>query len=352
MIKSKKIIVALFAGLFTISAFAQTISFSNKVSSDVVEIGITEDGTSVDFAGIKNYTTAEYTSKKLNIGLKMSFWAFNGEDTVLNKTYPYLAVGQKGNVYGIGWNADDYWIEFRPVELVGIGFHKAYNVAGSYLPVEDSEIDASNIGSDFGVFIRPIENLTFGAGLDFVSVFGGYDDYHANPYLNTGVEYVMDDVFGFGVSFRNFINDSRSIGIYASFMAIDNIVINAGFTLNGEFADVSGNLISVGFMFEKDELAINADLVFDVDADDHAGLDFYTGAEVSYQISAPLTIGVVGTFKNDFEYEDGVGEHVVFGINPYVNYRVNKHNVLSAGINIEIADDTAITLPVYWKYTL
>lgn len=354
MIKSKKIFVALTSLALAFSAFATEVTFTNKVYSDVVELGISDEGVSADFAGIKNVTAATLSTQKLDLGLKMNFWAYNGEDVVADKHYPYLAVGQKGKVESTGWAIADYWAEVRPIDVIGVGFHKSYMVAGSYLPVEDDEISTGNIGSDLGVFIRPIENLTIGTGLDFVSVFGGYKDKHAYPHMNVGVEYVLKGTFGFGISFRDFINGSRSIGAYFSFMGVEGLVINAGFTYNGQFAGVSGDLLSAGVMFEKDAFGINGDLVLDIDDGKTDGYDLYSGVEITYHITKPLIFGGVGTIKADFDYDKDayIGLHPVIGTGAYVKYVVNKHHILSAGVNIEFADATTITLPVYWVYKL
>ena len=354
MIKSKKIFLVLTSLAIAFSAFASDVTFSNKVYSDVVELGISEDGVSSDFAGIKNITAATLSTPKLDMGLKMNFWAYNGEDEVAGKEYPYFALGQKENLKSAGWAVTDYWTEVRPIDVLGIGFHRAYMVAGSYLPVEDDEISTGNIGSDLGVFIRPVENLTIGSGLDFVSVFGGYKDAHAYPLMNVGIEYLQKDSFGFGISFRNFINGSRSIGAYFSFMGVKGLVINAGFTYNGQFAGVSGDLLSAGVMFENDSFGINGDLVIDIDDGKNDGYDLYSGVEFTYNITKPLVLGAVGTLKADFNYDKSayVGLHPVVGTNAYVKYLVNKHHVLSAGVNIEFADATTITLPVYWLYKL
>ena len=353
MISTKKIILGAASVILSAGLFAQTVTFKNKVSSDVVDIVINDDGTSCDFAGLKNQTTASLTSKKLDLGLDMHFWAYTDSDKVGDVYYPYFCMGQKENRTSNGWAVDNYWLEFRPLTTLGIGFHRSEYIPGSYLPVAEKNISTANIGSDLGIFARPAANLTIGAGLDFISVFGGYKDSHRNPTLNAGFEYTIPDTVGFGVSFRDFINGSRSIGIYAAILSIDNLQLNFGFTFNGAFEEIYGDLISAGVMFEKGAFGINADLVADVDNDKYDGYDLYSGADIYYHISKPMTLGVVGYFEIDFDYnkKNYVGKPTIIGVNPYVTYAVNAHHELGAGVTLEFSDEVLVTLPVYWKYT-
>ena len=55
---------------------------------------------------------------------------------------------------------------------------------------------------------------------------------------------------------------------------------------------------------------------------------------------------------SDYDKDAYIGLHPVIGTGAYVKYVVNKHHILSAGVNIEFADATTITLPVYWVYKL
>ena len=339
----KKLVLGVSIFTFAGALSAQEVSFTNKVSSDLVGIEISEDGSSAEFAGIKNNTKFEYSSDKLDAGFEMTFWAFSGKDAGDNA---YFAIAAEDGVLGIeGWCLDDYWAEYRPVELLGIGLHRSYLVSGSYLPVEDKEIDAGNIGSDLGLFVRPIENLTIAAGLDYASIFTAATDLYNLPLVNFGAEYVVADMVGFGVAARNVLNDDRSFGVYASFIGVEGLTVNAGFSYNAEFADVKGNLLSAALMFEKDALGINLDAVFGLGGEADDGFKLYTGLEVTYQLSDPFGIGLVAIYKSDF------ADQSVIGANPYVKYAINENHEVSAGVCIEVAEATTITIPVYWKFS-
>ena len=334
MIKLKRLVVATAISIFTAGVFfAQEVSFQNTLSSEIVNINISDDETNSDFAGFENETSVEYSSDNLDMGLTLKFNFAKADD----------------DSFAIGTDnfADDYFIEFRPVNLLGFGFHKGYAIAGSYLPCFDGEIEAANIGSDFGLFIRPIAGLVIATGLDFISYFGRDDE---KPLFNAGAEYTIEDLMAFGASFRNIASDDRSFGAYASFTGLEGITINAGYTYNGSIDDlnISGNLLNAALTFENDALAISADAVFALGGDEDEAFELYTAASVSYLFTEALTASLSGSFSNDFDNDDAWS----IGINPAVDYAVNEQNTLGAGFAVNIMkSEKAISFPVYWKYS-
>ena len=332
MIKSKKLVITAALCAFTAAfSFAQEVTFENKLSSDIVNIEITDDKTESSFAGITNEATAEYTSDKLDMGLTLITEVTKDEDS--------LAIGSDAFV-------DDYFIEFRPVSLLGIGFHKGYNVAGAFLPCLDSEIEASNFGSDLGVFIYPLEGLVISGGVDFISYLGKDD---TKPLVNFGAEYTVGEMLAFGAAFRNIASDDRTIGAYASFTGVEGLTLNGGFTYNGEFEDfnIAGNLINAAVMFDKDAIGIYADVVYAAGGDDDDSNELYTAVNVSYQITDPLSASLYGSFTNDFDNDDSW----CIGINPAVGYTLNEHNTVGGGLYVNIMKEAKnISFPVFWKY--
>ena len=333
MIKSKKLVITAALCAFTAAfSFAQEVTFENKLSSGLVSIDITDDNTESSFAGIKNEAKAEYSSEKLDMGVKLITEVTQDSDDS-------LAIGSDAFV-------DDYFIEFRPVSLVGIGFHKGYNVAGSFLPCLEKEIDASNFGSDLGVFIYPIEGLVISGGVDFISYFGKDD---TKPLVNFGAEYTVGEMLAFGAAFRNIASDDRTIGAYASFTGVEGLTLNAGFTHNGEIEDfnIAGNLINAAVMFNKDAIGIYVDAVYAVGGDEDDSNELYTAANVSYQITDAFSASLYGCFTNDFDNDDSW----CIGINPAVGYTLNEHNSVGGGLYVNIMKEAKnISFPVYWKY--
>lgn len=194
MIKSKKLVTIAALCAFTAGiAFAQEVTFENKLSSSVANINISDDETETGFAGIKNEAKAEYTSEKLDLGIAFVIDVAKEDDDA-------LSIGSDAFV-------DDYFIEYRPVDLIGIGFHKGYSVAGSFLPCLDAEIEASNFGSDLGLFVYPLEGLVISGGIDFISYLGRDE---ADPIVNFGAEYAVGETITFGAAFHNIVSDDRT----------------------------------------------------------------------------------------------------------------------------------------------
>ena len=334
MIKSKKIMVATVLCAFSAFSFAQEVSFENKLSSELVSIKITDDGSESEFAGLENETSAEYSSDKLDIGLTVKFALAKEDDDS-------LSIGAENFV-------DDYFIEFRPLDLIGIGFHKGYSVAGSYLPCFDGEIEAANFGSDFGVLFRPLDGLVIGAGLDFITYFGRDGK---EPLVNFGAEYSISEMIAFGAAFRNIASDDRTIGVYASFTGVEDLTLNAGFTYNGEIEDfsISGNLINAALIFNKDALGLSADAVFAAGGDKDEANELYLAANASYQITDALTANLLVSFTKDFDNDDVWAA----AINPSVDFAINDNNTIGAGVLVNIMkSEKAISFPLYWKYAL
>ena len=335
MIKSKKLVITAALCAFTAAlSFAQEVTFENKLSSEIVNINITEDDTESTFAGFENETSAEYSSDNLDFGLTLKFNLAQEEDDS-------ISIGSEDFI-------DDYFIEFRPIDLFGIGFHRGYSVAGSYLPCLDAEIEAANIGSDFGLFVRPIEGLVIAGGIDFIS-YSGRDG--EKPLFNAGAEYTFEEMIAFGAAVRNIASDERSIGAYASFTSLENFTINAGFTYKGEIEDfnISGNLINAALLYTNDPLSIFVDAVFAVGGDEDEANELYTAANVTYQITEPLSVNLYGYFTTDFDNDDSW----CVGVNPSVDYQLTEHNTIGGGVFVNFMKSLkSISFPVYWKYAL
>ena len=335
MIKSKKMVITALLCAFTAAiSFAQEVTFENKLSSEIVNINITEDDTDSAFAGFENETSAEYSSDNLDFGLTLKFNLAKEDDDS-------FSIGSENFI-------DDYFIEFRPIDLLGIGFHRGYSVAGSYLPCLDAEIGAANIGSDFGLFVRPIEGLVIAGGIDFISYFGRDEE---KPLFNAGAEYTFEEMIAFGAAVRNIASDDRSIGAYASFTGLENFTINAGFTYKGEIEDfnISGNLVNAARIYTNDPLSIFADVVFAVGGDEDEANELYTAANVTYQITEPLSVNLYGYFTTDFDNDDSW----CVGVNPSVDYQLTEHNTIGGGVFVNVMKSLkSISFPVYWKYAL
>jgi hypothetical protein len=312
------------------------VSFNNKVSSDIVGITIPKEGdTTAEFAGIKDTVKAEFTSEKVDAAVKLTF-TFNTATNSDDSVYAGL----------FGYTINDYYIEFRPVDMFTIGWHDTISTDGSYLPIEDDNLSNGNLGSDFVGVIRPIEGLRIAAGLDFDSLFGKKDDdSNKGPKINIGADYVADG-FSLGVTLRNPINNI-GYGAFASLSAVENLWADIGFSYNDSFKDVSGNLLSLGATYDVGICSLAFDFVTNFGKEESAE-DLYVGLSAGFGVTDALTLGAMTQAEFDFNTSDS--QDVL--VEASAEYVVGK-NTFSAAVDVEFtATATAVSFPVYWKYKL
>lgn len=365
MIKSK-VVAAVALSLACGFAFAETeVSFSNKVSSDIVNIVKEGDeDTDSDFAGIKNKSVFEYSSEKLDAMIELVFWSnkvaapSDGEDAFA------LGVTDEDSS-GPGYDFGDTYIEVRPLDILGFEFHEKMWAAGSYFPIWDDNVSTGNIGSDLGAIVRPMEGLVIGAGLDFTSVFG-HDDY--KPVVNFGAEYTTD-AFALAATVRNVADNSASevneadgfgFGVYGSLLKIEGLVLNAGFGYNTSVEPdvvkaggsvVAGNLFTAAATYEKDAFHAALDFATNFTDSKDNEYDFYIAATAGYNVIESLSLDCAFATALDAESDSDKKVDARFHVNPAVTYTLGNHE-LSAGVNVFFGEDyTNVNFPVYWKYS-
>ena len=318
----KKILIGAVAALaFTGVAFAQevTVAFENELSSDIVSIS---DG-SAEFAGFSNQVTVELESEKVNAGVSLITEFGKNDDDKFGLT---------------DYEIESAYVEFTPVEMLSIDFNSDCFTPGSYLPVADDNVGNGDIGSKLAVIVRPIENLSVGAGINLPSVFGESED---KVDINAGVDYTTES-FSVGAALRSPINN-LGFGVFGSYTGVENLTVNLGFSYNDDFCDVAGNLLTLGASYEFSIITLNLDCVTNFGAD---GNDLYSGLGIEASVTDSLTIAAQGTINMDFEDTSST----VSAIEASAAYAFGNHE-LSAGVAVEIADSTAISFPISYKYS-
>lgn len=202
------------ASLLSVSAFAQTVEFTNELSSDVTAIrkgkvyNGGEDETTKDFAGLEENVVATFTSEKVDAELDVTFILDDWND----------------RNFGFAWDDVSWFVEYRPVEMVALGFHEDVWLEGSYLPIYDDNVALGNLGSEgFTVAVTPIEGLKLAVtvpfgGEDNVNYFTSKDENNDTVNLNIGfgAEYAFEEMFTIGAAVSNVSDsDNRGFGVYA-----------------------------------------------------------------------------------------------------------------------------------------
>lgn len=346
----------LFAG-FSLSA--QTVEFKNKLSSDVVSIkkggSYGADGTETDFAGVEENAVVLFTSERLNAGVDVTFMLDDWND----------------RNFGVAWNDIDWFIEFRPVEKLSLGFHEDIYSDGSYLRIYDGNLDTGNFGSDgFTVIFRPTEGLSVSAtapfgGEDDVNFFGGKNEDDSDIKFNVGfgVSYAWGKLFSCGASVQDAADSGqRAFGIFAQVrpLARQDLIIRAGYSyskektagfddlsISGEFGVFGENLLSAAAEYSTRGFGVAAEILANLD-DKDSDYDLYLACTVAYDFTVSFGANVIGILLVDNSSD---GQKPVIGVNPNIGYVYGSH-FFTAGVNYETVDgDTFISFPLTYTYS-
>lgn len=364
------------AALLSVSAFAQSVEFTNELSSDVTAIrkgkvyNDGEDDTTKDFAGLEENVVATFTSEKVDAELDVTFILDDWND----------------KNFGFAWDDVSWFVEYRPVEKIALGFHEDVWLEGSYLPIYDDNVALGNLGSEgFTVAATPIEGLKiavtvpFGEGDDGVNYFTRKDENDETVKLNIGfgAEYAFEEMFTVGAAVSNVADsDNRGFGVYAMLkpLAEQDFVIRAGYSyskaegeiteddevvgkyyenkiddlsISEDFGVFGKSLFNVSVEYSLDTLSFSAETLFNTD-DKNSDYDMYFAACVGYELSESLSADVTGKFLFD---NSSSGAEPVIGVNPNVAYTFGNHT-FSAGLNYETCDgDSFISIPLSWSYS-
>lgn len=340
----KKILfTSILLSLVSITAFSQARAkgpdFENTLSSNIVDYDANTGAAS--FAGITNQTKVELFSAKVDAEIDVTF-AFNVKNV---SDHTVVTLGDYNN--HTDFIINHWYIEFRPANRITLGLNPQIYTHGSYLPIADKHVETGNIGSSFDIVFTPIDGLRIAGGIDFLSYFGLDDAKNEiRPKFNVGMDWTYGKIFSIGLSFRNIINDSRSLGFYAEYSGFDNLNLTASYSYNDKngIGGISGeNLFTLGAAYKYKKLSLDAD--FATVFDRYNAFDLYLGARGFYNISKEFAAGV--TFTTDLDFAGKIPSLIV--LYPAIKYTI-KNNELGAGVKITFNNNsTKLNIPVYWK---
>lgn len=384
------------------SASADELKFENKVETDTVYIGnLGHDDTPYErtkdynrFPGITETMKMEYTSEKVDAKAELQFWLFGYNDDEYN---PATFEDEKCTYVGLnGFSFGETYIKFRPIEILEIALNAREKAAGSYLPVLDDNVSLGNYTGDFGLLVKPIEGLSIGAGINFLSYIINDYDFYNDPdkiYLNFGAEYELENIGSFALTFNNVINEF-GFGAFAKINAINALDIYGGFSyqkkseklafkhftphyypgasriyqIPAEAYSVNGN-ISLNAAAEYkgiDKLTLAAELATNCFTEADNTFDLYTGLKAEYEINDAFSVS--GTSYMSFDFADSQNDSdynyclsPLLSFYPEVAYKLGNHT-FKAGFkmefwqNYEIDKDTdrktqfTAAIPLSWTY--
>ncbi|MCR5699263.1 MAG: hypothetical protein K6G52_06440 [Treponemataceae bacterium] len=314
--------------------------FKNKVHTDTVIISADD----ASFAGMYNDMQAGYNSDILDIYARGRI--------ILNETY--------ANYIGYQASKTRFGIKYKPLAELELGIGQAYYIPGSYMAVEDDNVEIGNIGTaGFNLAAKPIKGLTLVASFDFVS--GVYNNYiydaAGNYIFNTGFggwyEFVKDGeedpFFTVGAAFEYNRNGDVSnpyhAGIYVSCAPVAGLSLYAGYTYNTPSNDL---------------YITSADHAINFSASYEAG-DFYCGADYNTDMGENLYTGVTfGYVVEDFDinlYAAGATTYAEFVegefcVTPSCTWSINDNHSFGFGLDINFAGGAwdSIDIPLEWVF--
>ena len=323
---SLKVISAVAAAAFACAAsYAQEVEFSSTTT--VNPVTVTSDGAS--FEEVSEELTVDLTSEKVDAGLDVTFATAKDDEEKLS---------------GIEWFDPDFYVAFRPVDMITLGFSYDINPEGSYLYVADTNTSTGNLGSEGITFaFTGVEGLTVALNSDFPTVFATEDE---KFNLGFGTIYSIGETgLEIAVSGKNLINDSRSIGAYVSYEGIEGLYVGAGYAYQEEIEDVGiegDNVINLSASYEND--ALNAGVDFVTTTDD----DVYYAATFGYNVTDFMNLAFtasVNTVYSDFLQG---GEYT---LTPAATFTFGNHEIgCEADVVINDGFDN-VSFPVYYKYS-
>ena len=390
------------------SASADELKFENKVETDTVYIGnLGLDDTPLDyyndyrrFPGIHETMKMEYTSERVDAKVELSFGLFGQNGDKWNTT-EYKKVTW---LYLDGFDFGEVYIKFRPIEILQIDLNTREKASGSYFPVLDANVNLGNYTGDFGLLVKPIDGLSIGAGIDFLSyLINDYDNDPDKIYLNFGAEYELENIGSFALTFNNVLNEF-GFGAFAKINAINALDIYGGFSYQKEHANltlkpltphyylrnytyygpgvydysvgtysadiflVNGNIILNAAAEYKgiDKLTLAAELATNCFTGADNTFDLYTGLKAEYEINDAFSVS--GTSYMSFDFADSRNDSdynccfsPLISFYPEVAYKLGN-NTFKAGFKMEfwqsyeILKDTdrktqfTAAIPLSWTY--
>ena len=355
------------------------IKLNDKISSDIVEIKYGEyfdekaDTSEVYFAGLKNKLTFEYESEKISALMKIVFKMKNFKDP--DEEVLYFTASES-----------DYFVEYRPFEFLGLGFHEKVWTPGAYLPVWDDYVMAGNMGSTgFTLLVKPLDGLRISASVPVsiggINILNGDKDktYNKGKYqgsvfeVNAGLDYSFK--YGsLGFAIQDLAdNDERSFGFFASGKPFDNFVLNVGYSnykltdedlmvnpyyktvgivasdLTGDYSIRGKDILTLGTSWKYEDVTLSGDFAMNFDTSDSL-YDAYGAFWLEYVLSEKFTSWLEGLVmidnNKDTEYMP------LIGIQPGLEVGLGRCT-LKFAISMEFVDDDFfVSFPVSAKFKL
>lgn len=338
-------------------------SFANELSSDIATIDkIWDDET--NFAGISENASVEFSSEKIDAYLEVEFALGTGKGNDTSET----------DHLNLAWTDLDYWLRFRPLNMLTLAFHDDLWMDGSYLPLWDDNAPAGGLGSSgFTLMVEPLEGLRVAATVPMDNLDDGLANFlngkeadgESKPFdFGLGAEYAFGDLFSVGAKVGDIIDsDEIYFGVFASVRPFksDDLIIRAGYGHyegGGELEELDysenislagKNIFNASVEWLVNDFAVAAEIVGDTDIDDDdSTYDLYISAKVAYTFSEHFVAGLGGQCFLDFGETEA---KPVFGVEPSFGCAFGNHEFSLAADFAFCDGNLFVKFPVSWVYS-
>lgn len=359
MKRAKKIFLCALTALALSAAFAQEsdspkFSFQNKMKTYTLR-AMDDD---VDGGNFYDQMKATFSAKRLFAMIKArTILSYTGRDDGDN---PYSIGRPNGLTFKRG--NFDWTIKFMPIAPLGISLHETIWIPGTYLVVEDDNLQGGNIGSHgLTVSFTGIPGLTLALSAPY--------DFHNDPddsgdswgrivgknkfdcdgdyifRLGAGAIYEYEKLFSVGAAFHEIGLSEFGLGAYATLSPVKSLTLYAGYTYNGGYSlYVDGeHIINASAVFKPGIMDFGVDWLTNTDG------DFYAALRVGCDVTEKIYVKVEGLAQTSYSGAD----EGKFRVYPEVTFKFKKMGTLSAGMELwfDGGDFAYVEFPITWIYS-
>ena len=333
---------------------AATVSFENKLYSPLIDVYVSDDGTSAIFPYL-------YEQMKVNVESEYVDLEVQGR-VYLNPTGTvFKSIDATSLWNGLMYDPDKTYfdINFKPGYGIELGLHHSITIPGSYLVIEDDYVAIGDIGCDgFTLGYTGVPGLHLAASFDVDNLFlaitaPGSAEYVFNTGFGGWYEFKKDDsedpflTIGAAFEYSRGNDSAYRAGAYISCAPVDGLNIYAGYTYNTPDDDL--------FIPDSEWGAVNFSLSYE-NSGFYCAVDYnsslldamYAGLLLGYNINDNWAVEVTTTTETCYsDFGNGV-----FCVNPWAIWSINENHELSFGPEFYFGDGnfTDFTFPVKWIY--
>lgn len=372
----KKIILVLVIAAIGMASFAQKITITNELYSEIVEKEAIKDSTT-RFWGVRDRLHGKIEHEKWAVEARFGVKFGEPDSTTL---FPGYTLDRKFVLADNGIKTN-VWLKPWKFLTIAAGNTLEYALPGVKMVARDKRMDEDDgmwANSSLALAVTPIENLLVGVAIPIPT------DFKNQFQLEIGAQYKFFDALNLGVKYAGtygtpVIQRKNDVGVYVNYVGFENLNISAGYTghfRDSDYKDWNVNLIDIAADYKWNAFTFAADATITIGSfDKRDGLDKnfvpftlalfanYALAESKFDIYARVMLAWnqvhlkrdITALKSWIGAVDGAMSVLV---QPGVKFALNNHHSFGAEVSMTFCKPWkdgelgfGISFPIYWKYT-